>query len=53
MRKTRKKKKPKPRIPIEAVLKLKSYPLETKKGKKGYNRKKSKEKILKEKILVK
>lgn len=53
MRKPRKKKKPKPRIPVEAVLKLKSFPLETKKGKKGYNRKKAKEKILKEKIFTK
>lgn len=53
MRKPKKKKKPKPRIPIEAVLKLKTYATTTKKGKKGYNRKKAKEKILKEKILIK
>jgi hypothetical protein len=32
-------KKLKPRIPVEAVLKLRSHPVTTKKGKKGYDRK--------------
>jgi len=39
VKKTRKKKKPKPRLPIEAVLKLRSHPVITEKGKKGYERK--------------
>jgi hypothetical protein len=37
--KKRIKKKPKPRLPIEAVLKLRSRPITEKKGKKGYDRK--------------
>jgi hypothetical protein len=37
--KKRIKKKPKPRLPIEAVLKLRSHPITEKKGKKGYDRK--------------
>jgi hypothetical protein len=37
--KKRIKKKPKPRLPIEAVLKLRSHPITGKKGKKGYDRK--------------
>ena len=36
------KKKIKPRLPIDAVLKLHSLPLTTKKGKKGYDRKRMK-----------
>jgi hypothetical protein len=36
-------KKIKPRLPLDAVLKLHSLPLTTKKGKKGYNRKSLKE----------
>lgn len=39
VKKPRKKKKPKPRLPIEAVLKLRSHPVTTEKGKKGYERK--------------
>jgi hypothetical protein len=39
VKKPRKKKKPKPRLPIEAVLKLRSHPFTTEKGKKGYDRK--------------
>lgn len=39
MKKPRKKKKPKPRIPIAAVLRLRSHPVTTEKGKKGYERK--------------
>jgi len=38
MKKPVKKKKPKPRFPIEAVLKLRSHPVTTKKGEKGYDR---------------
>jgi hypothetical protein len=47
VKKPRKKKKPKPRLPIEAVLKLRSYPISEKKGKKEYNRKIIKEKTRK------
>lgn len=43
MKKPRKKKKSKPRLPIEAVLRLRSLPVTTKKGKKGYERKKIRE----------
>lgn len=32
--------KKKPRLPLEAVKKLRSHPVSSKKGKKGYNRKK-------------
>jgi len=39
VKKLQKKKKPKPRLPIEAVLKLRSHPITEKKGKKGYDRK--------------
>jgi hypothetical protein len=39
VKKKRLKKKLKPRLPIEAVLKLKSYPISEKKGKKEYDRK--------------
>ncbi len=46
MKKSKRRKKPKPRIPIEAVLKLKSHPVTTKKGKKGYNRKALKKQII-------
>jgi len=42
VRKPRKKKKPKPRLPITAVLRLRSRPVTTEKGKKGYERKKIK-----------
>jgi len=38
MKKPVKKKKPKPRLPIEAVLKLRSHPVTTRKGEKGYVR---------------
>ena len=47
MVKKRRKKKPKPRLPIEAVLKLRSHPITEKKGKKGYDRKRIKKKIRK------
>jgi len=36
-------KKPKKRLPLEAVLRLRSHPVESQKGEKGYNRKKAKE----------
>jgi hypothetical protein len=39
VKKQRKRKKQKPRLPIEAVLKLRSYPITEKKGRKGYDRK--------------
>jgi hypothetical protein len=48
-----KKKKPKHRLPIEAVLKLGSYPVTTRKGEKGYDRKRLKKqtrKIVREDI---
>jgi len=54
VQKTRKKKKPKPRLPIEAVLKLRSQPVTTKKGKKGYDRgsaKKQMKGIIKENLI--
>jgi hypothetical protein len=38
MKTLRKKKKPKYRIPIDAVLKLRTHPVLSKKGEKGYNR---------------
>lgn len=38
-----KKRKLKKRLPLEAVLRLRSYPVTTQKGEKGYNRKKLKE----------
>ena len=36
-------KKIKKRLPLEAVLRLRSHPVTSKKGEKGYNRKKVKE----------
>jgi len=54
MKKPSKKKKPKPRLPIEAVLKLHSHPITTKKGAKGYDRKRVKqqtEEIIKKEIF--
>jgi hypothetical protein len=54
VKKLRKKKKPKPRLPIEAVLKLRSHPVTTKRGKKGYERKrimKQTKKIIKENLM--
>jgi hypothetical protein len=39
---TIKKKKIKPRLPLDAVLKLHSLPVTTRKGKKGYDRKRTK-----------
>jgi len=51
MKKPIKKKKPKPRLPIEAALKLRSHPVATRKGEKGYDRKRIKKqtsKIIKE-----
>jgi len=38
-----KKTKRKGRLPLEAVLRLRSYPITTQKGEKGYSRKKLKE----------
>jgi len=43
VKKPRKKKKQKPRLPLEAVLRLRSHPVTTEKGKKGYNRRSIKE----------
>ena len=43
MTKLRKKKKPQPRLPLEAALKLRSHPVSTRKGRKGYERKRVKE----------
>jgi len=43
VKKARVKKKPKPRLPIEAVLRLRSHPVTTEKGKKGYDRRSIKE----------
>jgi len=45
VKKSRKRKKPKPRLPIEAVLRLRSQPVTTKKGKKGYDRGSAKKQI--------
>jgi len=42
-----KKKKLKPRLPIEAVLKLRSHPVSAIKGEKGYDRKRVKQKMRK------
>jgi len=42
-KKPRKGKKPRPRLPLEAALKLRSHPVDTKKGRKGYNRKRETE----------
>ena len=44
MEKPRKRKKPKPRLPLDAVLRLLSHPVTTENGKKGYNRRTIKEK---------
>jgi hypothetical protein len=43
MKTLRKKKKPKYRIPIDAVLKLRTHPVLSKKGEKGYNRERVKQ----------
>ncbi|MDI6889800.1 MAG: hypothetical protein QMC83_02515 [Thermodesulfovibrionales bacterium] len=43
MKKPTKKKKPKPRLPIEAALKLRSHPVTAKKGEKGYDRRRIKQ----------
>jgi hypothetical protein len=50
MEKPRKRKKPKPRLPLEVVLRLRSHPVTTEKGKKGYNRQSMKEKT---KVIIK
>ncbi len=47
--KKQRKKKPRPRLPIEAVLKLRSHLVAPKKGKKGYDRKRFK-KLIREKL---
>ncbi|MEK6672040.1 MAG: hypothetical protein AABY42_01005 [Nitrospirota bacterium] len=41
MRKVKKKKRTTPRIPLDAVMRLGSHALTTKKGSKGYDRKKA------------
>ncbi|MEW6214336.1 MAG: hypothetical protein AB1478_03900 [Nitrospirota bacterium] len=46
MKKPIKKKKPKPRLPIEAVLKLRSHPVTTRKGEKGYDRRRIKQQTI-------
>lgn len=38
MKKPARKRKPKPRLPMSAVLRLGSHPVTTKKGEKGYDR---------------
>jgi len=43
MKNLRKKKKLKYRIPIDAVLKLRTHPVSSKKGEKGYNRERIKQ----------
>ncbi len=43
MKNLRKKKKPKYRIPIDAALKLRSHPVLSKKGEKGYKRERIKQ----------
>jgi len=53
-RKTLRKTRQKRRLPLEAVLRLRSYPVTTQKGEKGYSRKKLKEqyrKIVREDII--
>jgi len=53
-RKTLRKTRQKRRLPLEAVLRLRSYPVTTQKGEKGYSRKKLKEqnrKIVREDIF--
>ena len=47
--KKQRKKKPRPRLPIEAALKLRSHPVAPKKGKKGYDRKRLKQ-LIREKL---
>jgi hypothetical protein len=47
VKKLRKKKKPKPRLPIEAVLRLRSRPVITEKGKERYDRKSIKQRTRK------
>ena len=44
VKKAVRKKKPKPRLPLDAVLRLRSHPVTTEKGKKGYDRRSMKEK---------
>jgi len=43
MKKSSKKKKPKPRLPMEAVLKLRKHTVITKRDKKRYDRKRTKQ----------
>jgi hypothetical protein len=50
----RKKRKPQPRLPLEAALKLRSHSVSTKKGLRGYDRKQKKEQnraVLKEDLF--
>lgn len=42
-KKPRKKRTPQPRLPLEAALKLRSHSVSTKKGLRGYDRKRKKE----------
>ncbi len=46
MKAVRKRKRLKPRLPVEAVLRLGSRPVTTKKGAKGYDRERSKTETL-------
>jgi len=46
VKKPARKKKPKPRLPMEAVLKLRSHAVITKKDKKRYDRKRMKQQTL-------
>jgi len=43
MKKKPKKRNPRPRLPLEAALKLRSHPVSPQKGRKGYDRKRKKE----------
>ena len=55
MKKPSRKKKPKHRLPLEAVMKLRSHPVSTKKGRKGSDRKLKKEinrKTIKEELFI-
>jgi hypothetical protein len=47
MKKARKTKKLKPRLPVEAVVRLQSHPMTTKRGKKGYTRRRLKQQTAK------
>lgn len=48
MKKARKKLRVTPRLPVDVLLKLGSHPIMTKKGEKGYDRKKAKNELSKQ-----